>query len=76
MTQIYVTLSLTKDLCLFVGNLISVNNQKRAALCLYLEDVTLCKLKGAGSDVDTFACLHLNAVHTFVAIVIVHWIVW
>lgn len=46
-----------------------------AALCLYLEDVTLCKLKCAGSDVDAFACLDLNAVHTFVAVVIVHWIV-
>ena len=46
------------------------------ALCLYLEDVTLCELKGACSDVDTFACLNLNAVDTFVAVVIVHWIVW
>lgn len=46
------------------------------ALCLYLEDVTLCELKGACSDVDTFACLNMNAVDTFVAVVIVHWIVW
>lgn len=42
----------------------------------YLEDVTLCQLKGAGSDVDAFACLDLNAVHTLVAVVVVHWIVW
>lgn len=45
-------------------------------LRLYLEDVTLCKLKVAGSDVDAFSCLDLNAVHTFVAVVIVHRIVW
>lgn len=46
------------------------------AWCLYLDDVSLCKLKGAGSDVDAFSCLDLNAVHAFVAVVIVHWIVW
>lgn len=45
-------------------------------MALYLEDITLCKLKGAGSDVDASACLDLNAVHTFVAVVIVQWIVW
>lgn len=44
--------------------------------CRYLEDVPLRKLKGAGCDVDAFACLDLNAVHTFVAVVIVHWIIW
>lgn len=41
----------------------------------YLENITLSKLKGAGSDVDAFSCLDLNAVHALMAVVIVHWIV-
>lgn len=42
---------------------------------VYLNDVTLCELKGAGSDVDAFSGLDLNAVHAFMAVVVVHWIV-
>lgn len=39
---------------------------------VYLDDVALCQLKGAGGDVDAFAGLDVNAVHTFVAVVVVH----
>ena len=66
------TYLLAQGLCLFSGCLFSVNKE----LCLYLEDVTLCELKGAGSDVDAFACLDLNVVYALVAVVIVHRIVW
>ncbi len=62
-----------KALCLFVANLLSVH--KETALCLHLENVTLSKVKGGGSYVDAFASLDLNAVHTFMAVVVVHGIV-
>lgn len=57
-------------------DVLSVSVDTEENLHLYLQDVTLCQLKSAGSDVDAFACLDLNAVHTFMAVAIVHWIVW
>lgn len=56
--------------------LVFVNSVSRKLGGLYLEDVTLCELEGARSDVDAFSSLDLNAVHTLVAVVVVHRIVW
>lgn len=56
--------------------IVCLNSLIRKRQGLYLEDVTLCELKGARSDVDAFSSLDLNAVHTLVAVVIVHRIVW
>lgn len=42
----------------------------------YLEDVTLGQLKSATGYVDAFARLHLDAVHTLVAVAVVHGVVW
>lgn len=51
----------------------SVGRKRRG---LYLEDVALRQLEVARSDVDAFPSLDLNAVHTLVAVVIVHRVVW
>lgn len=56
--------------------LVCLNSVSRKLQGLYLEDVTLCELKCARSDVDAFSSLDLNAVHTLVAVVVVHRIVW
>lgn len=42
---------------------------------LYLEDVTLGEMEGAGRDVDSFACLDLDAVDALVAVVVIHGVV-
>lgn len=44
-------------------------------LCFYLEDVALCELERAGGDVNALARLNLNAVHTLVAVAVVHRVV-
>lgn len=56
--------------------LVCLNSVSRKHRGLYLEDVPLCELEGARSDVDAFSSLDLNAVHTLMAVVVVHRVVW
>lgn len=59
----------------FIPALVCLNSVSRKHQGLYLEDVTLCELKGARGDVDAFSSLDLNTVHTLMAVVVVHRIV-
>lgn len=59
----------------FIPALVCLNSVSRKHQGLYLEDVTLCELKGACGDVDAFSSLDLNTVHTLMAVVVVHRIV-
>lgn len=42
---------------------------------LYLENVTLGEMEGAGRDVDSFACLDLDAVDALMVVVVIHRVV-
>lgn len=57
------------------NNVLSTKKNGECCAGLYLENVTLRKVEGAGGDVDALPSLNLYTVHTFVAVVVVHRIV-
>jgi len=62
----YMALCCWEPPCVVV--VVVVGHQRRVP---YLEDVTGGELEAAGGDVDASARLHVDAVHTLVAVVVV-----